>query len=326
MVLKTESMVLPVDFLHAYSTARLKVIKLITKLLGALNYRKHIADARAEVEAMQARIAELEQRLDDATDELMWCHMLFQCVALCALVILLFAWLKRRPSPSPAPLPTRRKFSITTDTWSLDGLPPTDMSHARSLAGQIIADAARGRADRIAATLSNLDSDQSAMLLCAADLANGHTALMQAAKHGHVDCCELLLARGASALVRSRQNQTAAELAASAGHTHVADVVRLGCPKAKRSLWPERWRAPALPVIRETPLALSDAVMPTTPVGKASDRQPPSQSPTSVLELSTRLTGAVAKLETKINQSLVTNIPSEPSSPGLEKIAEEAAQ
>lgn len=117
----------------------------------------------------------------------------------------------------------------TRETWALDGLPPGTVSNARSLAGQIMADAKRGRADRIATLLDRegLDLDQSSVLLAATDLANGNTALMLAAKNGHAECCRLLLTRGADPLATNRHKQTAGDLATGEGHEDVVQVLYL---------------------------------------------------------------------------------------------------
>jgi hypothetical protein len=114
-------------------------------------------------------------------------------------------------------------------TWDLDGLPPTvlEVGAARRVAGSILADAKRGRSEGIVAALTEggYDSDQSAMLLGAMDLANGNTALMLAAKNGHHACCEVLLQRGADPAARNRASQTAHDLAQAAGHDKVLVVL-----------------------------------------------------------------------------------------------------
>ena len=115
----------------------------------------------------------------------------------------------------------------STKTWALDGLPPSIVSNARSIAASILADAKSGRRDRIEGTLEAelLSPEQAAVLLGATDLANGNTALMLAAKNGHADCCTILLKRGADPLARNHHNQTAADLATAAGHSEVVDVL-----------------------------------------------------------------------------------------------------
>mmetsp|Transcript_26386 Transcript_26386/g.53006 ORF Transcript_26386/g.53006 Transcript_26386/m.53006 type:complete len:162 (-) Transcript_26386:226-711(-) len=108
--------------------------------------------------------------------------------------------------------------------WALDGLPPSTVSNARSLAGQILMDAKRGRSAAIALLLDaeGLTPTQSAVLLGATDLANGNTALMLAAKNGHAECCQLIVERGADVLAKNRHGETAADLAATAEHAEVA--------------------------------------------------------------------------------------------------------
>ena len=196
-------------------------------LLHVDSLQKQLAEARAEITKLERRLAANAgpwRRMYLALITQRRAETLFQYAAWSALLVLpLLLWTLRPSWPrSTIKRPTE---AMTTATWSLDGLPPTDMSHARSLAGQLIADATRGRADRIASTLDPLDSEQSAVLLAAADLANGHTALMQAAKHGHVECCSLLLARGAHPLAMDRQHLTASELAVNAGHSDVVGLL-----------------------------------------------------------------------------------------------------
>jgi len=114
----------------------------------------------------------------------------------------------------------------SSQTWSLDGLAPAIVGNARSLAGQILADAKHGQSKRIKKLLDAemLDAEQEASLLAATDLANGNTALMLAAKNGHGDTCALLLERGADPLAQNRHKQTASDLAAKA---EFVDVVKL---------------------------------------------------------------------------------------------------
>ena len=113
-------------------------------------------------------------------------------------------------------------------TWALDGLPPSTVANARSLASQILMDAKRGKWEIIEQTLdaAALSAEQCAVLLGAMDLANGNTALMLAAKNGHAECCRLLLERGADPRARNRHQQTAAELAAAAGHAEVIERLK----------------------------------------------------------------------------------------------------
>lgn len=115
----------------------------------------------------------------------------------------------------------------TKKTWALDGLPPDTVNNARSLAGQIMADAKHGRAEKIAATIDaeKLDAEQSAVLLAATDLANGNTALMLAAKNGHAAACKLLIERGADPAATNRHGQSATDVARIAGHVEMGGVV-----------------------------------------------------------------------------------------------------
>ena len=148
-------------------------------------------------------------------------HFTWSLLALALLVLALcLPHARRTANKRPS-----RVIKVSSETWPLDGLPPSAaIGNCRSLAGQIIADATRGRAESIQTALDEVGSEQGSLLLAATDLANGHTALMLAAAHGHEDCCRLLLARGASPLAQDRRLHTAAELAASAGHTRVVDV------------------------------------------------------------------------------------------------------
>ncbi len=113
-----------------------------------------------------------------------------------------------RPPLSPARRPS---------TWALDGLPPAEVSNARSLAAAILADAKRGQRDRIEKLLDaeGLTFEQTRMLLGATDLANGNTALMLATRNGHASTCQLLLERGADPNARNRDGLTATDLAAA---------------------------------------------------------------------------------------------------------------
>lgn len=120
----------------------------------------------------------------------------------------------------------RASFAKPT-TWELDALPPRAVTNARSIAGRILADAKRGNAARIAATLDAeaLDLEQASVILGALDLANGNTALMLAARGGHLQCCELLLQRGANCGAKNRYGKTAATLASNEGHMKVANLL-----------------------------------------------------------------------------------------------------
>ena len=151
-----------------------------------------------------------------------WSIGVFFTVALAACAL----WVSRRRGNARR----RARGQIAHETWSLDGLPPSAVSNARSLAGQIIAHATHGRTDLVLATLDTLDRAQCTVLLAGCDLANGHTALMLAAKNGHRECCELLLARGASPLAESLQRQTALNLAARNGHAEIVELLLMRKP------------------------------------------------------------------------------------------------
>jgi len=114
-------------------------------------------------------------------------------------------------------------------TWQLDGLAPSSLINARTLAGQCMADAKRGNAKKIVVTITreNLDLEQTSALLAATDLADQNTALHLAAQNGHAEVCSLLLEHGADAFATNRQGHTAADLALAAGHTAVAGHVSL---------------------------------------------------------------------------------------------------
>ena len=137
-----------------------------------------------------------------------------------------------------------------SEPWALDGLPPTTVSNARSLAGQLMADAKRGKTAGIVAVLDSdeVDEQQGAVLLAAGDLANGNTALMLAAKSGHADTVQLLLARGADPNALNRQNQTAFDIAKAAGYTEVLDKLTNNVPPVppspatpKSPVTPSKW-------------------------------------------------------------------------------------
>ena len=121
----------------------------------------------------------------------------------------------------------RRKRRWSQEPWALDGLPPTTLANARSLAGQIMADAKRGRTAAIVEVLDSedIDAQTGALLLAAGDLANGNTAVMLCAKNGHAGCCRLLLARGADPQAKNRHGQTAVDIAKAANHMDVVDVL-----------------------------------------------------------------------------------------------------
>lgn len=116
-----------------------------------------------------------------------------------------------------------KRKSSWKKTWSLDGLPPNIVNNARFLAGQILADAKRGRRDNIKELIDGekLDDEQRAVLLGATDLANGNTALILAARSGHAETCALLLDYGADPLAQNNHRQTARDVATSMGHENV---------------------------------------------------------------------------------------------------------
>jgi len=184
-----------------------------------------LADARAEIEVTRTLLAAAQAR---TTIRGSW----GECVVLnVALVLAVFVTWSQRHGPKGRESRRGRRMhavaasshpgAATRETWALDGLPPPGLLNARSLAGQIMTDARHGRTEHIAALLdaARVNTQQSAQLLAAVDLAHGNTALMLAAKNGHGECCALLLARGADPLVTNRRGQTAANLARDVGLT-----------------------------------------------------------------------------------------------------------
>lgn len=133
-------------------------------------------------------------------------------------------------------------------TWDLDGLPPREIVNARSIAGKILADAKHGRKKSIVETLGaeNLDLEQTIVILGALDLANGNTALMLAAKNGHVDCCQLLVERGADLSARNRHGETSIDVALAAGHAEVVTTLK-ACVKQKELITSRFGKASPLP-------------------------------------------------------------------------------
>lgn len=114
-----------------------------------------------------------------------------------------------------------------TPTWQLDGLSPRELKNARTLAAHILADAKRGRTERIAELLDRVDLDinGSRALLAATDLANGDTALMLAVANNHVSTVELLLERGSDPLALNRHSQTAGDLAQLLEHNEILEML-----------------------------------------------------------------------------------------------------
>lgn len=130
-----------------------------------------------------------------------------------------------------------------TQTWQLDGLSPIEVPNARMLAGQIIADAKRGRTNRISTLLDGeaLDLERTAALLAATDLANGNTALMLAAVNGNAETCELLLERGADPLATNRHGATAGDLARQHGHSVIVEMLKEYAPITFTTELPRRF-------------------------------------------------------------------------------------
>ena len=128
--------------------------------------------------------------------------------------------------PRWRPSPQQHKRSVS-GTWAIDGLPPSNVNNARSLAAAVLAEAKRGRTERIEQMLEaeNIDAEQATVLLDATDLAHGNTALMLAARGGHDACCRLLLTRGADPLARNRDGHSAADLAAAVGNLETAAII-----------------------------------------------------------------------------------------------------
>lgn len=81
-------------------------------------------------------------------------------------------------------------------------LPPAEALReveVRTLAARILSDAKNGRTSSINELLESakLDQEQTVALLEAQDQSAGNTPLMLAAKNGHTETCQLLIARGA---------------------------------------------------------------------------------------------------------------------------------
>lgn len=196
-----------------------------------------LTKARSELYATRTRLASAEQELASlklpwsSRGMLAWTGLITRFIltwtGLVILVTLLALACLRRVWPAVFARRRRPAAAKTHGTWPLDGLPPVDICNARSLAGQVLADAARGRAAQIARTLAadTLSAEQCATLLGAADLADGNTALMLAAKNGHAATCRFLIARGADVHATNRRTETAADLAKSAGHDAALEVL-----------------------------------------------------------------------------------------------------
>lgn len=106
--------------------------------------------------------------------------------------------------------------------------PPTPVSGARTLAARLLSDAKNGRSVNIGSLLREamLDEAQVKALLSAPDQAEGNTALMLAAKNGHVDTVLMLVDLGADVDALNRKKQTALDLAAIEGRAKVVEALK----------------------------------------------------------------------------------------------------
>ena len=147
--------------------------------------------------------------------------------------------LQRLPSYEPS-IKAKKEMTWDKHLTTMPGSPPKNgrvkladapMSPpavARTLAARLLSDAKNGRTVNIKSLFLEvaLDESQMAALLTAPDQAEANTALMLAAKNGHVDTCLLLIEHGAVVEATNRKNQTALDLAAKEGRTKVVEMLK----------------------------------------------------------------------------------------------------
>lgn len=150
------------------------------------------------------------------------------------------AALRRLPGDKSVTLDEEKKAQV-----KMPGTPPTPPSRetkenavngemkspsARTLAARLLADAKNGRTANIKTMFDGqmpaLEKDQVRALLSATEQSVGNTPLMLSAKNGHHECVEYLAKRGSDVHAHNRKDQTAIDLAASAGHAKVVALLK----------------------------------------------------------------------------------------------------